>query len=211
MIRDEYSDQKRFTGISHNPRISSCGALYGARKYHAEGNAAHAVFNTKAAVRALKPVPAVELSSHNVYGVSFVNSVGAAAGVRSVPGSTMKGSVSLWNALTTASTARYRAASVWPFCQACEKLGLNRGLGNDVELLEWRSHGCPAVLFGAAVGETWVASKPGGLKLRISDDRETPAARSLSTGRFGQAYPLSRDLAKGDEVKPPCNRKSSPR
>jgi hypothetical protein len=116
-------DQKRFTGISHNPRISSCGALCGARNYHAEANAAHAVFHTKAAVRALKPVPAVDLSSHNVYGVSFVNSIGADAGVKSVLGSTMKRSVSLWNALATASTARYRAASVWPFCQACEKVG----------------------------------------------------------------------------------------
>jgi hypothetical protein len=87
VIRDEYSDHKRFTGISHNPRISSCGALYGARNYHAEANAAQAVFNTKAAVRALKPVPAVDLSSHNVCGVSFVNSIGADAGVKSVLGS----------------------------------------------------------------------------------------------------------------------------
>jgi len=136
-------------------------------------------------------------SSQNVYGVSFVNSIGADAGVKSVLGFTMKGSVSLWNALTTASTARYRAASVWPFCQAFEKLGLSLGLGNDVELLEWRSHGCPAVLFGAAVGETWVASKPGGLKLRISDDRETPAARSLFTGRFGEALPALAGLGEG--------------
>jgi hypothetical protein len=98
-----------------------------------------AVFNTKAAVRALKPVLAVDLSSHNVFGMSFVNSIGADAGVKSVLGSTMKGSVSLWNAMTTASSARYRAASVWPFCQACEKLGLRRGLGNDVEPLGWKA------------------------------------------------------------------------
>src|SRR5215470_11202548 len=56
------------------------------------------------------------------------------------------------------------------------------------DLLGCRSHSCPAP-FGVAVGETWVASKPGGLNVRNSDDLETPAARSLFAGRFGEADP----------------------
>src|SRR5215469_9547072 len=43
------------------------------------------------------------------------------------------------------------------------------------DLLGCKSHSCPAPL-GVAVGETWVASKPGGLNVRNSDDLETPAA-----------------------------------
>ena len=44
------------------------------------------------------------------------------------------------------------------------------------EVLGCKSHGCPATVKGAAAGETWVASKPGGLNVRNSDDLETPAA-----------------------------------
>jgi len=38
-------------------------------------------------------------------------------------------------------------------------------------LLGWKSHGCPAA-YAVAVGETWVANKPGGLNVRNSDDLE---------------------------------------
>ena len=40
------------------------------------------------------------------------------------------------------------------------------------EVLGCKSHGCPATVKGAAAGETWVASKPGGLNIRNSDDLE---------------------------------------
>src|SRR5215472_4306087 len=56
------------------------------------------------------------------------------------------------------------------------------------DLLGWKSHGCPAPS-GVAVGETWVASKPGGLNVSNSDDLETPAAGSLFAGRFGESRP----------------------
>src|SRR6267142_778675 len=51
----------------------------------------------------------------------------------------------------------------------------------------------------AEVGETWVANKPGGLNVRNSDDLETPAARSLFAGRFGEADTWA-GLGKADEV-----------
>ena len=44
-----------------------------------------------------------------------------------------------------------------------------------------------------------MGSKPGGLKVRHSDDLETPAARSLLAGRFGESRP-KRDWGKADEV-----------
>jgi len=44
-----------------------------------------------------------------------------------------------------------------------------------------------------------VASKAGGLNVRNSDDLETPAARSLFAGRFGESRP-KRGLGKADEV-----------
>jgi hypothetical protein len=56
------------------------------------------------------------------------------------------------------------------------------------DLLGCKSHSCPAPL-GVAVEETWVASKPGGLNVRNSNDLETPAAGSLFAGRFGLADP----------------------
>jgi hypothetical protein len=46
-------------------------------------------------------------------------------------------------------------------------------------------------VFGAAIGETWVASKPGGLNVRNSDDLEIHPARSLFADRFGEADPLN--------------------
>jgi len=47
-------------------------------------------------------------------------------------------------------------------------------------LLGRKSHSCPAV-DTVAVGETWVANKPGGLNVRNGDDLETPSAvQSLS-------------------------------
>ena len=55
-------------------------------------------------------------------------------------------------------------------------------------VLGCKSHSCPTPL-GVAVGETWVASKPGGLNVRNSDDLETPAAGSLFAERFGEADP----------------------
>ena len=55
-------------------------------------------------------------------------------------------------------------------------------------LLGWKSHGCPAV-YAAAVGETWVANKPGGLNVRNGDDLDTsPAVKSLS-GSMREADP----------------------
>jgi len=66
------------------------------------------------------------------------------------------------------------------------------------DLLGCRSHSCPAPL-GVAVGETWVASKPGGLNVRNSDDLETPAARSLFAGDSGKPT-HRRDLGKADDV-----------
>src|SRR5215472_15918025 len=52
------------------------------------------------------------------------------------------------------------------------------------DLLGCRSHSCPAP-FGVALGETWVASKPGGLNVRNSDDLETPAGNPA--GSMAQA------------------------
>jgi len=58
------------------------------------------------------------------------------------------------------------------------------------EVLGCKSHGCPATVKGAAAGETGVASKPGGLNVRNSDDLETPAARSLFAGQIGESRPI---------------------
>ena len=57
----------------------------------------------------------------------------------------------------------------------------------------------PCGLVGAAVGETWVASKPGGLNVRNGDDLEIPAARSLFAERFGKPT-HGLDLGKADAV-----------
>jgi hypothetical protein len=66
-------------------------------------------------------------------------------------------------------------------------------------LLGRKRHSRPAKNRVAAVGETWVASKPGGLNVRNSDDLETPAARSLFAGQIGKpTYWL--DLGKADGV-----------
>src|SRR5713226_9237705 len=67
------------------------------------------------------------------------------------------------------------------------------------DLLGWKSHGCPAAFLGAAVGETWVASKPGGLNVRNGDGLEKPAARSLFAEQFGKPT-HGLDLGKADAV-----------
>ena len=55
-------------------------------------------------------------------------------------------------------------------------------------LLGRKSHGCPAA-YAVAVGETWVANKPGGLNVRNGDDLKTsPAVQSLS-GSLREADP----------------------
>jgi hypothetical protein len=126
VIRDQHSDQNRFTGLSHDLRIPSCGGLYCALQQQALVNeVAHyveaarsqsaatrgaaapkpvprtAVFNTKAAVkiRALGPVLAVDLSPHNAYGLSFVNSIGADGGVQSTMKAAGKGPTPFWDAM----------------------------------------------------------------------------------------------------------------
>ena len=58
-------------------------------------------------------------------------------------------------------------------------------------LLGRRSHGCPVGLRAAAVGETWVANKPGGLNVRSGDDLETPAALKSPSGTMREADPLA--------------------
>ena len=55
-------------------------------------------------------------------------------------------------------------------------------------LLGRKSHGCPAV-GTVAVGETWVASKPGGLNVRNGDDLEIPAAVKSLSGSMREADP----------------------
>src|SRR4029453_7172251 len=45
-------------------------------------------------------------------------------------------------------------------------------------VLEGKTHGCPVVR-ATAVGEIWVASKPGGLNARNGDDLENFPARNL--------------------------------
>lgn len=57
-------------------------------------------------------------------------------------------------------------------------------------LLGRKSHGCPATIIVAAVGETWVASKPGGLNVRNGDDLETPTAVKSLSGAMWEADPL---------------------
>jgi hypothetical protein len=136
VIRDQHSDQNRFTGLSHDPRIPPCGGLYCALQQQALVNeVAHyvetaraqsaakrgtappkpvprtAVFNTKAAVkiRALGPVLAVDLSPHNAHGVRFMNSIGAEASVKSALIAAGKGSTPFWDAMnhgTDCSAAR---------------------------------------------------------------------------------------------------------
>ena len=66
-------------------------------------------------------------------------------------------------------------------------------------LLGWKSHGCPAV-YAAAVGETWVANKPGGLNVRNGDDLEIPSARSLFVRADSGKPTHQRDLGKADGV-----------
>jgi hypothetical protein len=126
VIRDQHSDQNRFTGLSHDPRIPSCGGLYCALQQQALVNeVAHyveaartqsaaaggaaapkpvprtAVFNSKAAVkiRALGPVLAVDFSPHNAHGMSFVNSIGADGNVKSAMKAAGRGSTSFWDAM----------------------------------------------------------------------------------------------------------------
>ena len=60
--------------------------------------------------------------------------------------------------------------------------------GTTQVLLGRKSHGCPAV-GAAAVGETWVANKLGGLNVRKCDDLETPAAVESLSGRWREADP----------------------
>ena len=55
-------------------------------------------------------------------------------------------------------------------------------------LLGRTRHGCLAV-DAAAVGETWVANKPGGLNVRNGDDLETPAAVQSLSGPLREADP----------------------
>jgi hypothetical protein len=126
VIRDQHSDQNRFTGLSHDPRVPSCGGLYCALQQQALVNeVAHyveaartqsaanrgaaapkpvprtAVFNTKAAVkiRALGPVLAVDLSPHNPFAMSFVNSVGGDGSVQSAMKAAGKGSSPFWDTM----------------------------------------------------------------------------------------------------------------
>src|SRR4030095_5100313 len=58
-------------------------------------------------------------------------------------------------------------------------------------LLGRKSHGCPAA-YAVAVGETWVANKPGGLNVRNGDDLEPPSAVQSLSGAMREA-----DLAEG--------------
>lgn len=140
MIRDQYSDQNRFTGLSHDPHIPSSGGLYcalqqqslvnevvhyveAARSQSAAARGAAppkpvprtAVFNTKAAVkiRALGPVLAVDISPHNAYGATFVNSIGADTTVKSALKAAGKGSTPLWDAMNDGAD-----------CSAARGLGL---------------------------------------------------------------------------------------
>jgi hypothetical protein len=57
----------------------------------------------------------------------------------------------------------------------------------------------PGGLFGAGVGETWVASKSGGRKARNSDDLENPPYEVSLRGDSGKPTHW-RDLGKADEV-----------
>jgi hypothetical protein len=51
-------------------------------------------------------------------------------------------------------------------------------------------------LCAVAVGETWVANKPGGLNVRNSDDLETPSAVQSLSGPMREAD-LSEGLGEG--------------
>jgi len=126
MIRDEVSDQNRFTGPSHDRAIPSWGGLYCSLQQQALTNeVAHyiqdkrakaatargtappgplprtAVSNSKAAIkiRALGPVIAVDISLHNAYGASFVSMIGQDSEVKAALGAAGKGSMALWDAM----------------------------------------------------------------------------------------------------------------
>jgi hypothetical protein len=60
-------------------------------------------------------------------------------------------------------------------------------------LLEWKSHGCPVVR-ATAVGEIWVASKPGGLNGRNGDDLENFPARNLFKRNSADSRPHLRTV-----------------
>ncbi len=124
IIRDENSDQNRYTGQSHDPSIPPWGGLYCSlqqqatvneaayyvekerqKKAAATGNSAPAplprsvVLNSKCVVKVslLGPFVAVDLSAQNPYARDFVDSLGRTEDVKRALASAGKASKSLWS------------------------------------------------------------------------------------------------------------------
>jgi hypothetical protein len=126
IVRDEDSDQNRYTGKSHDASIPAWGGLYcslqqqatvnevahyveksRAQKATAAGNAVpaplprSAVLNSKCVIKInlLGPFIAVDLSPHNSYARDFVESVGRAESVKRALAFSGKATKSLWDAM----------------------------------------------------------------------------------------------------------------
>jgi hypothetical protein len=136
VVRNAGSDDNRFTGLSHAPRIASWGGLYCAMQQQSLVNEAafyvesarasaaaargavapkplprSAVMYSKAAIkiRTMGPVIAADLSPHNPYGKQFVDSLGADGSVKLAMTNVGKGSMPLWDMVndgTDSSAAR---------------------------------------------------------------------------------------------------------
>jgi hypothetical protein len=126
IVRDESSDQNRYTGQSHDPSIPAWGGLYCSLQQQATVNEAayyvekerqkkaaatgkptpaplprSAVLNSKCVVKIslLGPFVAVDLSAHNPGARDFVDSLGRTDGVKRSLASAGQASKSLWSLL----------------------------------------------------------------------------------------------------------------